>query len=72
MQQYGLEPCPKCGGKRVAVETSSGYGIAVSQPQRNPGWTGNKKRTTIQSSACTKCGYLELYAQEPEKLVPDF
>jgi predicted nucleic-acid-binding Zn-ribbon protein len=71
MQQYGLEPCPKCGGKRVAVQTSAGSGIVVSQPQGDSGWMGNKKSTLIQSSACIKCGYLEFYAREPEKLVPD-
>ncbi len=71
MQQYGLEPCPKCGGKRVAVAIGAAYGLSVIQPQHDPGWVGNKNATSLQASTCTKCGYVEFYAREPEKIVPD-
>lgn len=69
MDNSNTHPCPKCGSVSVEVAVNSAY-FSITQFQRDPGILGNKNRTIIRAFACTNCGYIEFYAKEPQKIIP--
>jgi predicted nucleic-acid-binding Zn-ribbon protein len=71
MQESNIQPCSKCGGNCFAVIINAYSSLGVEQPKRDPGFIGGKNRSRLKSVACGTCGYIELYAEEPEKIVPD-
>lgn len=69
MQERAIQPCPKCNQNRVTT-VFAGREAALIQPKRDPGWLGHNQ-SMIDAITCTNCGYTELYAHDPAKLIPD-
>lgn len=66
-------PCPKCEASRTTVDVAYGK-LWFNQPKKSAGGVfglGAKNTSSIQAIVCTNCGYAELYATEPNKLMPD-
>ncbi len=61
--------CPRCSGEMV-VCTLDGYpGRPSLRPLHHEG-IFDSRSSLLNAIACTACGYTELYATTPRKLVP--
>ncbi|GHO47601.1 hypothetical protein [Ktedonospora formicarum] len=73
MSEIEVAPCPKCEENRTTVEVLHG-GLYFNQPKKNAGGVlglGGENTSSIQALVCSNCGYAELDAVEPDKLIPD-
>jgi hypothetical protein len=61
--------CGKCGNEMIKCYVDEGFsGLTVKNPDGEKLFS-NKKNTRINPTICTKCGFTEWYAEEPEKLI---
>ena len=57
-QPYVPPPCPQCGGQQVLLPCDPRMSLTG----------GLFSAITLEALACTLCGFVTLYANEPEKL----
>jgi predicted nucleic-acid-binding Zn-ribbon protein len=60
--------CPKCGGQVIQSEALGGTGPLVVTKPRSALALGMVRASTVSARVCTACGYLELFAANPEVL----
>jgi len=60
--------CPKCGGEVVQAEVLGGNGQLVLTRPRTTIALGILRASAATARVCTACGYVELYATNPEVL----
>jgi predicted nucleic-acid-binding Zn-ribbon protein len=67
----GTGKCPKCGGTDLiadAMVIGRGYEITIAKFQKPDALIfKGKESTTVSAWMCSTCGYIELYANDPEK-----
>lgn len=68
MQSTNISPCPRCSGSRTDVGIVTGQGFNLVQFRKKGLFNKSSDVTTI---VCLNCGYIEFYALDPQKLIPD-
>ncbi|MES2659074.1 MAG: hypothetical protein V4689_10685 [Verrucomicrobiota bacterium] len=70
-------PCPKCGSRDIITDAKplggTDYTTLLIATFRKPGaaFFKGQQSTNISARICADCGYLELYADHPERLRVD-
>jgi predicted nucleic-acid-binding Zn-ribbon protein len=67
-----LTNCPKCPGVRVLCHTNisvHSFSQHKTRGSRFGATASSGPVSATQALVCTECGYLELYAEEPNRLV---
>jgi predicted nucleic-acid-binding Zn-ribbon protein len=60
--------CPRCGGEMIKCNVYTRDGLTLT-PVEKVGLL-DYRSSPLVAVACTNCGYTELYATTPRKLVP--
>lgn len=64
--------CIKCGEEMFRAQLTDGASLCpVRLTNKKKGFLEPEKRSAVLCYVCPKCGYLELYAEEPQKLKLD-
>ncbi|GHO50801.1 hypothetical protein KSX_89640 [Ktedonospora formicarum] len=75
-RQSMITRCPECGGERVwvSVLAQAQYigQILLKQPRRSASFFHQGENISdTQAFTCMNCGHTTLYANEPQKLIPN-
>jgi hypothetical protein len=71
MDDPETKPCPECGGRRVWALYVYNAGVILRQPDRSTFFKRRKNYTGTSALTCIVCGYVSIYALQPNNLIPD-
>ena len=61
--------CGKCGEEMFRAQLTDGASLfSVRLTNKKKGFLESEKRSAVLCCVCPKCGYLELYAEDPKGL----
>ena len=64
--------CGKCSGEMFRAQLTDGVSLLpVRLTNKKKGFLEPEKRSAVLCYVCPKCGYLELYAEDPKRLALD-
>ena len=63
--------CSKCSEEMFHAQLTGNTLYPVLLTNKKKGFMESEKRSAVLCYVCPKCGYIELYAEEPKKLKID-